>query len=71
LIHFYKRKMGLLSTLYQGIFKKTSTFTLAVCVGAVGFERGFDALADYIWETNNKGKLWRDIKHKYESAEEE
>jgi len=35
------------------------------------FERGFDALADYIWETNNKGKLWRDIKHKYESAEEE
>ena len=63
--------MGLLSTLYQGIFKKTSTFTLAVCVGAVGFERGFDALADYAWESNNKGKLWKDIKHKYENAEEE
>ena len=80
--------MGLLSTLYQGIFKKTSTFTLAVCVGAVGvriafimilnmiglkfqFERGFDALADYAWESTNKGKLWKDIKHKYENAEEE
>ena len=33
------------------------------------FERGFDAFADYLWETKNKGKLWKDIKHKYENAE--
>ena len=79
--------MGALAGLYSGIFKRTSTFTLAICVGAVGvrqifcinlfvvdliffqFERGFDALADYVWETNNKGKLWKDIKSKYENAE--
>ena len=30
---------------------------------------GFDVAADYIWETHNKGKLWKDIKHKYEEAE--
>jgi len=61
--------MGALAGLYTGLFKRTSTFTLAICVGAVGFERGFDAFADYLWETKNKGKLWKDIKHKYEDAE--
>ena len=34
------------------------------------FERGFDSAAEYIWNENNKGKLWKDIKHKYEVAEE-
>ena len=28
--------MGLMSLLYQGVFKRTSTFTAAVCVGAIG-----------------------------------
>jgi len=62
--------MGALAGLYQGIFKRTSTFTLAIVVGALGFERGFDALADYAWTTKNQGKLWSHIKHKYENAEE-
>jgi hypothetical protein len=31
---------------------------------------GFDTLADYLWDNNNKGKLWKDIKHKYEVVEE-
>ena len=61
--------MGAFSALYTGLFKRTSTFALAICIGAVGFERGFDSFADYIWETKNKGKLWKDIKHKYEDAE--
>ena len=29
----------------------------------------FDTGADWIWETNNKGKLWKDIKHKYEGED--
>ena len=29
----------------------------------------FDTGADWIWETNNKGKLWKDIKHKYEAED--
>jgi len=63
--------MGLLAMAYQGIFKRTSTFVAAVCVGAIGFERGFDSFADYLWEEHNKGKLWKDIRHKYENAAEE
>ena len=33
------------------------------------FERGFDVLAESIWERHNKGKLWKDIKDKYETEE--
>nr|ALS05107.1 cytochrome b-c1 complex subunit 9 [Labidocera rotunda] len=62
--------MGLASLVYQGITKRTSTLVFTICVGALLFERGFDATADYLWETNNKGKLWKDIKHKYETEEE-
>ena len=47
-------------------------FNICLClVGALLFERGFDATAEYIWNENNKGKLWKDIKHKYEVAEEQ
>ena len=34
--------MGLASMFYQHIGKRTSTFAMAICVGAIGFERGFD-----------------------------
>ena len=89
-------KMGLASMFYQHIGKRTSTFALAICVGAIGFERGFDrsekflleyyfgsrsvvhlviatlfSFADYLWESHNKGKLWKDIRVKYENQEEE
>jgi len=62
--------MGFASPIYNGVTKRTSTLVFTIAVGALLFERGFDAGADYIWETNNKGKLWKDIKHKYEEAEE-
>ena len=94
--------MGLAAMFHQYIGKRTSTFALAICVGAIGFERGFDRLgmfilpdetqnlnnfsscqslcfvicgscsfADYLWETQNKGKLWKDIRVKYETESEE
>ena len=28
--------MGLLGGLYRGVFKRTSTFTAAICIGAIG-----------------------------------
>ena len=30
-----------------------------------------DGGIDYVWETHNKGKLWKDIKHKYGNVQEE
>jgi hypothetical protein len=34
--------MGLASLFYKTIGKRTSTFALAICGGALLFERGFD-----------------------------
>ena len=36
----------------------------------IHFISAFDTGADWIWENHNKGKLWKDIKHKYEEAED-
>ena len=83
---FQKKRdsMSILASIYQNVFKRSSTFVVAVAFGAIGvcrafplhflsffhkswhwhafrfqFERGFDAFADYLWETKNKGKLWK------------
>ncbi|XP_044017867.1 cytochrome b-c1 complex subunit 9 [Aphidius gifuensis] len=58
--------MALQTTLYNVFFKRTSTFLLTIMAGTFLFERGVDVTTDYIFETYNKGKLWKDIKHKYE-----
>ncbi|KYN33350.1 Cytochrome b-c1 complex subunit 9 [Trachymyrmex septentrionalis] len=59
--------MGFSSTLYNLVLKRTSTFTVAVLVSAFIFERGFDMASEKIFDTINKGKQWKDIKHKYEN----
>jgi hypothetical protein len=57
---------GISSTLYNSIFKRTSTFALA-CVGAaLFFERTFDLGSELLFEKVNEGKLWKHIKHNYE-----
>ncbi|XP_029156608.1 cytochrome b-c1 complex subunit 9 [Nylanderia fulva] len=58
--------MGIGGTLYNVVLRRTSTFTLVVLASAFVFERSFDVAADKIFETINKGKLWKDIKHRYE-----
>lgn len=58
--------MSLGGTVYNLLFKRMSTFILTVAVGSFAFERGFDQITNYVWETKNKGKLWKDIKDKYE-----
>ncbi|KYM94474.1 PREDICTED: cytochrome b-c1 complex subunit 9 [Cyphomyrmex costatus] len=59
--------MSLAGTLYNLVLKRTSTFTVAVLACAFMFERGFDMASDKIFDSINKGKQWKDIKHKYEN----
>ena len=47
--------MSLVTKLYNNIFKRSSTYALAIVTGAFFFERSFDLTADYIWNENNKG----------------
>ncbi|XP_015607795.1 cytochrome b-c1 complex subunit 9 [Cephus cinctus] len=58
--------MGVSTLLYNAVFKRTSTFAVAILASAFFFERGLDVACDSIFENINKGKLWKDIKHKYE-----
>ncbi|KAL6427475.1 hypothetical protein ACFW04_008769 [Cataglyphis niger] len=58
--------MGIGATLYNVVLRRTSTFTVVVLASAFIFERGFDLAADKIFDTINKGKLWKHIKDKYE-----
>ncbi|NXT63427.1 QCR9 protein, partial [Chaetops frenatus] len=60
-------KMALLRQVYSSLFRRSSTFAFSVLLGAVLFERAFDQGADALFEQLNEGKLWKHIKHKYES----
>ncbi|XP_011685296.1 PREDICTED: cytochrome b-c1 complex subunit 9 [Wasmannia auropunctata] len=59
--------MGLGGTLYNLVLKRTSTFTIVVLASAFAFERGFDMASEKIFDAINRGKQWKDIKHKYEN----
>ncbi|NWI21313.1 QCR9 protein, partial [Crypturellus soui] len=60
-------RMALLARAYGALFRRSSTFALSVVLGAVLFERAFDQGADALFEHLNQGKLWKHIKHKYET----
>ena len=44
-----------LSGLYNAVFRRTSTFALAIVVGAVFFERAFDVCTDSYFRNINRG----------------
>ncbi len=54
--------MSLTRSVYNALFKRTSTFALTIVVGAVFFERFFDLGGDAIYNYINRGKQWNDIK---------
>lgn len=47
--------MSLANSIYQTLFRRTSTFAITVMVGAVFFERMFDQGGDMIFEQMNRG----------------
>ncbi|KAM7343376.1 ubiquinol-cytochrome C reductase complex subunit oxen [Cochliomyia hominivorax] len=52
--------------IYNTLFKRTSTYAVAIMGSVFFFERAFDIASEQIFLSANKGKLWNDIKHKYE-----
>ncbi|GLH08743.1 Cytochrome b-c1 complex subunit 9 [Gryllus bimaculatus] len=61
-------KMAIANSIYQILFRRTSTFALTIIGGAFFFERAFDLGSEKLFEEINKGKLWKDIKHNYEES---
>ncbi|KAI9314498.1 cytochrome b-c1 complex subunit 9 [Dichotomocladium elegans] len=57
---------GITRTIYNTFFKRNSVFVTTIFAGALLFNVGFDKVTDKVWDDLNKGKQWKDIKHKYE-----
>ncbi|XP_015190927.1 PREDICTED: cytochrome b-c1 complex subunit 9 [Polistes dominula] len=57
---------GIRTTLYNIFLKRSSTYAVTIITGTFIFERAFDLASNKMFESINKGKLWKDIKHKYE-----
>ncbi|XP_051267745.1 cytochrome b-c1 complex subunit 9 [Dicentrarchus labrax] len=63
--------MSLTKSVYNLLFRRTSTFAITIMVGAVFFERLFDQGGDAIFEQMNRGKLWKHIEQNYQNKDEE
>ena len=47
--------MSLGRTVYNALFRRTSTFVVTIVVGGFLFERVFDEGMDNLWENMNRG----------------
>uniref|UniRef100_A0A0B7BMD4 Complex III subunit 9 n=1 Tax=Arion vulgaris TaxID=1028688 RepID=A0A0B7BMD4_9EUPU len=56
---------------YNTVFRRTSTFVLAVVIVAYPFERAFNVATENFYRSLNRGKLYDDIKDSFKKEEEE
>ncbi|KAH9999374.1 ubiquinol-cytochrome C reductase [Russula vinacea] len=55
-----------LSTAFYNIFvKRNSVYVTSIFAGAFAFGIGFDVAVSNFWDNWNRGKQWKDIRHKY------
>jgi ubiquinol-cytochrome c reductase subunit 9 len=61
--------MALVNTLYNTVFRRNSVFVTTIFAGAFAFGIGFDVGVTKFYDTWNKGKQWKDIRHNYVTEE--
>ncbi|EMF13022.1 ubiquinol-cytochrome C reductase [Sphaerulina musiva SO2202] len=59
---------GLLGTVYNALVKRNAVFLTTIFAGTFAANIAFDVSANKIWDQVNKGRQWKDIKHKYMDA---
>ncbi|KAL2131571.1 hypothetical protein VTI74DRAFT_4895 [Chaetomium olivicolor] len=47
------------------LFRRNYTMLAVVFAGAFAFEMGYDNMMNKIWDNHNRGRQWKDIRHKY------
>ena len=52
---YLEARMNLGRTIYNALFRRTSTFVVTIVVGGFIFERVFDEGMDNVWENMNRG----------------
>uniref|UniRef100_A0A8B9GP18 Complex III subunit 9 n=1 Tax=Astyanax mexicanus TaxID=7994 RepID=A0A8B9GP18_ASTMX len=63
--------MALTRSVYNLLFKRTSTFAVTIMVGAVLFERVFDQGGDALYESINRGvsEIFKEHRYNYISLD--
>ncbi|KAL4911065.1 hypothetical protein BDW74DRAFT_142367 [Aspergillus multicolor] len=63
---------ALATSIYQTLIRRNAVYLTAIFAGAFAFEVAFDTSTNKIWDTWNRGRQWKDIKHQYlNKADEE
>ncbi|KAJ3867847.1 ubiquinol-cytochrome C reductase [Lentinula novae-zelandiae] len=62
--------MSFATAAYNTIFKRNSVYVGSVFAAAFAFGIGFDSGVTAFWDSWNKGKQWKDIRHRYVQDEE-
>ncbi|MCJ1363402.1 qcr9 subunit 9 of the ubiquinol cytochrome-c reductase complex [Acarospora aff. strigata] len=60
---------SLMNGVYNAVFRRNYIFLGTVFVGAFAMEIAFDTATNKVWDTINKGRQWKDIRHKYIESE--
>ncbi|KAN0077561.1 UQCRX/QCR9 like ubiquinol-cytochrome C reductase, partial [Elaphomyces granulatus] len=57
---------------FRTFFRRNAVFLTTVFAGAFAFEIAFDTVSSRIWDSINRGRQWKDIRHRYiQKADEE
>ncbi|KAF8486677.1 ubiquinol-cytochrome C reductase UQCRX/QCR9-like protein [Gautieria morchelliformis] len=62
--------MALSTAFYNTFVKRNSVFVTGILAGAFAFGVGFDVGIETFWDRWNRGKQWKDIRHKYVEQDE-
>ncbi|KAH6853383.1 cytochrome b-c1 complex subunit 9 [Chaetomium sp. MPI-CAGE-AT-0009] len=53
------------TAIYNTLFRRNWTMLGVVFASAFAFELGYDNVMNKVWDNNNRGRQWKDIRHKY------
>ncbi|KAK3942129.1 cytochrome b-c1 complex subunit 9 [Diplogelasinospora grovesii] len=56
--------------IYDFLFRKNYSMLGVVFVSAFAFEMFYDTTMNKVWDNINRGRQWKDIRHKYAQEEE-
>ncbi|AFR99064.1 ubiquinol-cytochrome c reductase subunit 9 [Cryptococcus neoformans] len=59
---------GFQDVIYNTFFRRNSVFVATTFITAFTFSMGFDLATTAFWDSHNRGKQWKDIRHKYLEA---
>ncbi|TKA83256.1 hypothetical protein B0A55_00788 [Friedmanniomyces simplex] len=61
---------GVVNAIYSTVIRRNFGFLGVIFLGAFATEIAFETTANSIWNSINRGRQWRDIKHRYMEQDE-